>query len=261
MAAPALARPDRADFFDAAEGTRYDAAYDGRSPAGHVLRSRLGAVLERVGSDVGDVLDVGMGPGRLCAELASRGFRVTGIDSSPDMVALARRRLPQCGDRLLRSRVERLPFADDEFDVVVASGVLEYVDDRAAVVHELARVMRPGGRAVMTLPNVRSPYLIWNRAAYAPAIRFVKRFVRTAQAAPAHRRRPPSAARFKQMIAAAGLELEGVDYAAYLVPPAPLDELFPRMTVRIAERLAGSGPRVGAALATQLVFAARKEVL
>jgi hypothetical protein len=63
------------------------------------------------------------------------------------------------------------------------------------------------------------------------------------------------------MIAAAGFELEAIGYAGHLVPPPPLDELFPGVTVRIAKRLTRSGPRVGALLGTQVVFAARKEPL
>ena len=55
---------------------------------------------------------MGMGTGRLCAVLDRRGWRVSGIDLSPEMVAAARRRLPQLAERLVEGPIEQLPFDD-----------------------------------------------------------------------------------------------------------------------------------------------------
>jgi SAM-dependent methyltransferase len=246
-----------AGFFDA-ESARYDAAYEDRSPEGHALRFRLAAVLEVLGDQRGELLDAGMGAGRLCGELARRGFRVSGVDASEEMVALARKRLPEARGRLLQSGVERLPFPDASFDAAVATGVLEYLPDKATAVRELSRVVRPGGQAVMSLPNVRAPYVLWRRGVFYPAVRFAKGLLPAARPAPVRRHRPPTASGFARMLASAGLQIEGLRYVSYLVPPSPLDELFPGATVRIAERLEGSGPRLGALLATQIVFGTRK---
>jgi demethylmenaquinone methyltransferase/2-methoxy-6-polyprenyl-1,4-benzoquinol methylase len=98
------------------------------------------------------VLDVGTGTGLIAAELVRRyGCSVIGIDQSEEMLARARTRLarePQLGRRidLLHGEAERLPFADGEFDGVTTGYLFRYVDDPAATIAELARVVRKGGR-------------------------------------------------------------------------------------------------------------------
>jgi len=98
------------------------------------------------------VLDVATGTGLVAQELVRRhGCRVVGLDQSPEMLAAAEARL--AGAPALRERIElvageaeRLPFADGEFDHLTFTYLLRYVDDPAATLRELARVVRPGGR-------------------------------------------------------------------------------------------------------------------
>ncbi len=95
------------------------------------------------------VLDVATGTGAVAAQLVRRhGCRVTGVDASPDMLRHARERLRAAGaaDRvvLLEGRAERLPFDDASFDGLTVTYLLRYVDDPAATLRELARVLRPG---------------------------------------------------------------------------------------------------------------------
>ena len=94
------------------------------------------------------VLDVATGTGLVASALAGRGAAVVGLDQSEDMLAVARERL---GDRVrfVRGEAERLPFADAEFDALTFTYLLRYVDDPAATMRELARVVRPGGRIGM----------------------------------------------------------------------------------------------------------------
>ena len=157
-------------LFDAQAG-RYDAAYDAPGAPGHALRDRLATVLELAGEGPGEAVDAGMGPGRLLAELERRGWRVSGIDSSGEMVALAQRRLPDAGERLVQAPIEALPFADESFDLALATGVLEYADDFEAALRELARVVRPGGRAIVSLPNWWSASAIVRGRALYPLAR------------------------------------------------------------------------------------------
>ena len=90
------------------------------------------------------MLDVATGTGLVAAELLRRGFDVTGLDQSPDMLAVARERF---GERveLVEAPAQEMPFADDAFDHLTVTYLLRYVDDPAATVKELARVVRPGG--------------------------------------------------------------------------------------------------------------------
>ena len=98
------------------------------------------------------VLDVACGTGLVSAALVERwGCRVVGLDQSAPMLARARRKLaadPRLAERvtLVEGEAEALPFADDEFDHLTFTYLLRYVDDPAAALRELARVVKPGGR-------------------------------------------------------------------------------------------------------------------
>jgi demethylmenaquinone methyltransferase/2-methoxy-6-polyprenyl-1,4-benzoquinol methylase len=92
----------------------------------------------------GHVLDVATGTGLVAAELRRRGFQVTGLDLSPEMLAVAHRRF---GDEveLINASAEALPLASASFDHLTVTHVLRYVADPGATLAELARVVRPGG--------------------------------------------------------------------------------------------------------------------
>jgi demethylmenaquinone methyltransferase/2-methoxy-6-polyprenyl-1,4-benzoquinol methylase len=97
------------------------------------------------------ILDVASGTGAVAIELARRyGCSVVGIDQSPEMLAAGRRRVAAAGVgglvRLEQGRAESLPFEDESFDAVTFTYLLRYVDDPAATLRELARVLRPGGK-------------------------------------------------------------------------------------------------------------------
>src|SRR5438093_9682034 len=96
--------PSAPAFFDDRAGW-YDGAYDRENADGYALRSRMQAVLRLLGDGPGAILDAGMGPGRLCAELQARGWTVSGIDASREMVAAARARLPDAAERLLEAEI------------------------------------------------------------------------------------------------------------------------------------------------------------
>jgi SAM-dependent methyltransferase len=89
------------------------------------------------------LLDAGCGAGQAAAEAASRGANVSGIDASPPLLDVARRRTP-AGD-FRQGDIEALPFDEEAFDVVTAFNAIQYAVDPAAAVAELARVCRSGG--------------------------------------------------------------------------------------------------------------------
>jgi demethylmenaquinone methyltransferase/2-methoxy-6-polyprenyl-1,4-benzoquinol methylase len=101
-------------------------------------------LVSRLPRDGGHVLDVATGTGLVAAELRRHGFRVTGVDQSPEMLAGAHRRF---GDEveLVEASAESLPFGDASFDHLTFTYLLRYVDDPGATLAELARVVRPGG--------------------------------------------------------------------------------------------------------------------
>ena len=102
------------------------------------------------------VLDVGSGGGAdavALAEVVGSAGTVDGIDADPFMVAAANMAATAAGvaERVQHklSRADRIPFADDRFDVARAERVLQHCDDPARVVAEMVRVVRPGGRLVL----------------------------------------------------------------------------------------------------------------
>lgn len=103
------------------------------------------------------VLDAGCGSGPLSAALRARGAIMTGFDGSPAMVELARQRLGDDMPLYVADLAKPLPFTDDAFDVVVASLVLHYLRDWAGPLAELRRVLKPGGRVILSVnhPTVR----------------------------------------------------------------------------------------------------------
>jgi len=104
-------------------------------------------LVSRLPRDRGHVLDVATGTGLVAAELLRRGFRVTGLDQSPEMLAVARRRF---GDRVhfVGASAEAIPLPDHSFDHVTFTYLLRYVDDPGATLGEIARVVRREGVAV-----------------------------------------------------------------------------------------------------------------
>jgi demethylmenaquinone methyltransferase / 2-methoxy-6-polyprenyl-1,4-benzoquinol methylase len=91
------------------------------------------------------ILDVATGTGLVARELADRySAGVVGLDQSAEMLRTAKAASPRV--TFVRGDGQRLPFADGAFDAVTHTYLLRYVDDPAATLIELARVLRPGGR-------------------------------------------------------------------------------------------------------------------
>jgi SAM-dependent methyltransferase len=110
------------------------------------------AIIDLAGDVAGrNILDAGCGAGPLAAALRERGAQITGFDSSPAMVALAERRLGTDTKVLVADLAEPLPFSAGEFDDVVASLVLHYLEDWSGPLAELHRVLKPGGRLIISV--------------------------------------------------------------------------------------------------------------
>lgn len=97
------------------------------------------------------LLDIGCGTGVLLRRLSAihPAARLTGVDPVPEMLAIARRRLPSAVE-LQRGWAETLPFADRQFDVVVSCNMFHYIAEPDTALREIKRVLRPDGRLVIT---------------------------------------------------------------------------------------------------------------
>lgn len=120
------------------------------------------------------VLDVGCGTGVLLQALADQypEAELTGIDPVPDMLTIARGRLPSTVE-LREDWAETLPFEEDCFDAVVSCSIFHYIRQPLAALKEMGRVLRPGGQIVITdwcgdylTCRILDQYLRWFNAAH-----------------------------------------------------------------------------------------------
>jgi SAM-dependent methyltransferase len=107
---------------------------------------------EYLAGPLGDFLDFGCGPGTFLARVAPRCARVVGIDMDEEKLAEARARVPQGEFHRLIPNTP-LPFADRSFDNISILEVIEHVPRERPVLRDLARVLKPGGRLLLTTPH------------------------------------------------------------------------------------------------------------
>ena len=133
------------------------------------------AMLDLAGEVAGRrILDAGCGAGPLAAALRDRGAEITGFDSSPAMVELARRRLGTDTDVLVADLAEPLPFATGEFDDVVVSLVLHYLEDWTGPLAELRRVLKTGGRLLVVVNHPTAYAVVYPAADYFAVTRYTE---------------------------------------------------------------------------------------
>lgn len=111
------------------------------------------------------LLDVGCGAGNLLAAVRPGTARLCWVDLAPAMIAAAARRCPEA--ELHVGDAAALPFAQASLDVVTCLGVLEYVPEPLAALREIARVLHPHGRLIVSLPNRASLFRRASRAEIA----------------------------------------------------------------------------------------------
>jgi len=106
------------------------------------------------------LLEVGCGMGTDLLQFARGGAKVTAVDLTPRSVEISRQHLLLYGEQgeFAVADCEKLPFADESFDVAYSNGVLHHTDDTAGAVHEIHRVLRPGGEARVMLYHRHSLY-------------------------------------------------------------------------------------------------------
>jgi SAM-dependent methyltransferase len=112
---------------------------------GAFVHELAGEVVEWLAPRSGErILDLGCGDGQLTARIVDSGADVTGADADPRMVVAARAR----GIQAHQAPAESLPFADASFDAVFSNAVLHWVRNQDAMMAEVRRVLKPGGRFV-----------------------------------------------------------------------------------------------------------------
>jgi len=143
------------EHFDRLSSNRYWShlyeVTDGITYHFHVRRRR---VLELLPERLGDVVDVGCGPGVMVEEVRQRGGTFLGIDLSPEMITEARDNFGTLeGVSFQEGNIEKLDLPDASFDQVICMAVIEYLQTPDKALAEMARVLRPGGTVIITVPK------------------------------------------------------------------------------------------------------------
>jgi SAM-dependent methyltransferase len=254
---PVIAPGSKTERFWDHEAKAYEALHERGHSARSPLWMRMAIVLQLLGPRPGSVVDCGMGPGRLLAELERSGWLVSGIDISGEMVALARERLPGRSDRLLQGSIESMPFPSRRFDAAVCTGVLEYVEDIPRALGEVSRVLRPGGLFVVSMPNSRAIGTFWRHQVVYVAARALKARLPFGSPIPLPRPGRLSLPNLKRLLDAAGFEVERVEYMILL--PRFLRAVFTVVGPHTARTVGRLGPRLGPFIGGHLVVAARNK--
>jgi len=133
--------------FDVQGGyARWAPNYDGPNPAIEREEPIVGEWLSHISRGV--ALDAACGTGRHAATLSAMGHTVIGVDATPAMLEIARTKVPACEFRI--GQLEALPVEDASVDVITCALALTHVPQIAPVIREFARVLRPGGRAILS---------------------------------------------------------------------------------------------------------------
>jgi SAM-dependent methyltransferase len=96
---------------------------------------------------------------RILQWVQRQGAKVVGVDISPSVVRMAGAAFTDAALMAVNADVRALPFADASFHAIYSMGTIEHFPETEAAVHELYRVLKPGGRAIVGVPNRHDPFL------------------------------------------------------------------------------------------------------
>jgi ubiquinone/menaquinone biosynthesis C-methylase UbiE len=221
----------------------YFKRYTEHSPGGYAFRVRKQRLLELLDGERGRVLDIGCGPGVLVPEMLSRGFEFWGVDAAPNMIEEC---CKSFGDRARAhfsvGNATGLEFSPESFDVVISAGVIDHIRDYERAIGEMLRVLRKDGTLIVAFPNLFSPSAWWRNFVFYPVLRVLRPLYFGLLGRP----QPPALSScatmhsqrgVRKLIERNGGELCKVAYYNFNPLLSPLDEIFPRATVKLTKRL------------------------
>lgn len=150
------------------------------------------------------VLDVGCGTGAMLSELKAAGFKVFGLDGSPEALKFCRKR--GLKDLKRTDFEKRLPYTDGSFDTVLCLDVLEHIEHDSGLLAEMRRVLGQNGKLILTVPAYQRLWTYWDE--------MVK-----------HKRRY-ELAHLRKLVKSLGFEIEKASYFNCFLTPAFLIRLF-----------------------------------
>lgn len=129
----------------------YDFAAKGSSDVNHPVMINL----KQISKNKTNLLDMGCGEGTRLANIADKGTNVYGIDISPKAIEIAKKKYPKFNFHV--GNLEKLPYANEKFDLVYSAFVLEHLDNPKKAIKEGIRVLKKGSSILVAAPNYGAP--------------------------------------------------------------------------------------------------------
>jgi len=195
-------------------------------------------------------LDAGCGPGYLLTELAKRQFQMSGMDGAEEMLKSAATRVdslpPAYPADFKQGDIEALPYDNESFDLVVSTGVIEYLKDDIRVLADMYRVLKPGGYLVLPVTSALSPInyldflieILKRQDWFRNTLNVVLGKVGLGPILPRHfkvRKHVPAA--FRNSLQQARFTLLDSVYFYFLPLPRPFDKVLPKLCPQIGAKM------------------------
>jgi len=240
-------KADVVDHFDRfAQDDRWSKLYDDvKDPAiAHsflMRKRRVEELSEGLVAEGSRVLDVGAGTGISAPFFIEKGCVYQGVDVSPQMVEQATANVGAEGASFAVGDVEAgFTFPDAHFDLLIALGLVEYLDDLDAALDEMVRVVRPGGTLIITVPN-RNCVNYFTTRALGPVVSrlswLAKKLLRRPYEKHGVYHRRFRARELAEWMAARGCEKTGEAYYNLEVAFYPLHRALPRLGYALKRRI------------------------
>ncbi|RJQ34456.1 class I SAM-dependent methyltransferase [Candidatus Parcubacteria bacterium] len=217
-------RPEVKYFND--KSVEYRKEYDRVTAEGYSFRVRREKVLDMVPENT-KVVDIASGPGVMIPGLRAKNCHITCTDAAPEMIARTKEEYGEAPDiEAVVGDAYSLPFEDNAFDVAIAMGLIEYLEDQARYLNETHRILRQGGIAIITFPNRPAPFRFIGRVLLKIARLFGKK---PTPGNVTHREYTAKGA--KRLMEAHGFTVTETVYYNFKLIPYPFDLWLPHLTV------------------------------
>jgi ubiquinone/menaquinone biosynthesis C-methylase UbiE len=227
------------DYFDEYSSQYHQDHYVKKRPPSiyPVLAVRLGYMKAMLSDFMpsGRIIDIGCGTGEMLQVFQKRRFQTFGLDFSLKMLQAISKGITDHRVPLVNGEIEALPFKDETFDGLICAGVIEYLNEDQQALSEIARILKRGGFAIITLSNRLSLARVFEPVAHSLLGQKIKGwlkkllFKKQTMLYPPFRTHIPRF--FDKKAEKIGMKLSEYNFFHFSLLPWPFNRLLPRFYV------------------------------